>query len=71
MAEQCPMHSGFESEITMLKESDKDQWLAIKDIQKRPPVWATAVISILTFFLGAACTYASMAIKIAEIVKKP
>jgi hypothetical protein len=69
--EQCPMHSGFESEISVLKESDKEQWSAIKDIQKRPPAWATAVISILTFLLGYAVAYASMVVKVAEMVKKP
>jgi hypothetical protein len=69
--ERCPEHSGFESRIENVETNIKEQWEAIKDVQKRPPVWATAVISILTFLLGAAVTYASMAVKIAEMVKKP
>jgi hypothetical protein len=48
----CQEHSGFSEAIETLKQSDKDQWEAIKKIQNRPPVWATVVISLLTFLLG-------------------
>lgn len=69
--EQCTHHSGMESEVRMLKESDKLQWNAIDKIRDRLPVWGTIVISILMFALGATMTYASMAVKIVEITKKP
>ena len=69
--EQCPAHSGIESEIKMLKESDKLQWVAIDKVMNRLPAWGTIIISLLTFLLGASVTYASMAIKIAEIAHNP
>ena len=69
--EKCPEHSGIESRIENLEKSDVDQWNTIKEIQRRPPVWTTALISILTFFLGCAVTYASMAVRLAELTKKP
>jgi len=49
-----------ESEINTLKESDERQWLAIEKLQNRLPVWATTVISLLTFFIGCTMTYAVM-----------
>ncbi len=64
MDEQIPIcnhHSGIISDIEQIKESDKKQWLAIEKLQARLPVWATTVISILSFLLGAALTYASLA----------
>jgi len=69
--EQCPAHSGIESEIKMLKESDKKQWEAIEKIMNRPPAYVSIVYAILTFLLGASVTYASMAVKIAEITHNP
>jgi hypothetical protein len=69
--EQCQQHSGLESELVMLKESDKLQWIAIDKIKDRIPDRGVIAISILMFLLGAAFTFASMAIKIAEMVKKP
>ena len=50
----CPAHSGITSEIRTLKDSDKKQWDAIDKLQNRLPVWATILISVLTFFLGCA-----------------
>ena len=49
-----------ETEITTLKESDVKQWLAIDKLQNRLPIWATTVISLLTFFVGCTTTYAVM-----------
>ena len=66
MVEKCEEHSGCITEIANLKLSDKEQWEAIKKIQNRPPVWATAVISLLTFLLGCSLTYAGL---IAKVVK--
>jgi hypothetical protein len=40
-------------------ENDK-QWDAINQLQNRLPVWATVVISMLTFLLGASLTYAGL-----------
>ncbi len=49
-----------ETEITALKESDDKQWSAIEKLQNRLPIWATTVISLLTFFVGCTTTYAVM-----------
>jgi hypothetical protein len=69
--ERCPEHSGFESRIENLETSDKKQWDAIDRIMNRPPAYVSFVYAVLTFLLGASLTYASMAVKIAEMVKKP
>ena len=49
-----------ETEITTLKESEEHQWRAIEKLQNRLPIWATTVISLLTFFVGCTTTYAVM-----------
>jgi len=49
-----------ESEIKTLKDSDERQWVSIEKLQNRLPIWATTVISLLTFFLGCTTTYAVM-----------
>lgn len=58
--DQCDAHSGIVTEIANLKLSDSKQWIAIEKIQTRPPIWATAVISLLTFLLGCSLTWAAM-----------
>ena len=65
----CTEHSGMVADIKTLKMSDEKQWKEIDGLRNRLPVWATIVISVLTFSLGATATYASMAIKIAEMAK--
>ena len=50
--EHCEHHSGFKAEIQTLKDSDIKQWAVLDKLQNRLPVWATLVISILTFALG-------------------
>jgi len=62
----CNEHSGFLADIKNLQESDKELWEAVKKIQARPPVWATAVISLLTFLLGCSLTYAGLISKFAK-----
>jgi hypothetical protein len=64
--EFCSLHSGTMTEIGNLKESDKLQWEAIEKLQNRLPVWATLLISLLTFALGAAMTYAALAVQLAH-----
>lgn len=39
---------------------------AIDQLKNRLPVWATALISVLTFFLGCSVTYAALAAEVAE-----
>lgn len=71
LAHECGKHSGFENELKNLKEwqdnhtnvDHKYIWEALEEIRKRPPVWCTAVISLLTFLLGIAVTVASIALK--------
>lgn len=49
-----------EKGIEMLEKTCTAQfgniWETIDEIKRRPPVWVTAVISLLTFFLGGAVT---------------
>ncbi len=65
----CSEHSGMVADIKALQISDEKQWKEIDGLRSRLPVWATIAISLLTFGLGATATYASMAIKIAEMSK--
>jgi hypothetical protein len=59
--DECKLHSGLRTQIDNLKESDVRQWEVITKLQNRLPVWATVVISLLTFLLGCALTYAKLA----------
>jgi len=54
------MIATHEEAIDTLKQSDKNQWLAIEKLQNRLPVWATLAISMLTFAIGCVTTYAVM-----------
>jgi len=58
----CQNH---EVRIGHLEINTEKQWAAIEKLQNRLPVWATLVISLLTFLLGAAITYASLAARLA------
>lgn len=49
-----------ETQIDTLKESDIKQWAAIEKLRNRLPIWATTLISLLTFFMGCTTTYAVM-----------
>ena len=60
MDKVCDAHSGLEARIHGLEDSEKKQWITIEKIQNRPPIWATAVISLLTFLLGCSLTWAAM-----------
>lgn len=60
----CDMHG---VEIQHLKVSDKRQWDAIEKLQNRLPVWATVIISLLTFLLGCSVTYAALAVRVAAM----
>ncbi len=55
-----------ETEVIALKESDEKQWQAITKLQNRPPIWATAVISLLTFLLGCSLTYAGLIVRLGK-----
>ena len=54
-----------ETEIDTLKDSDSKQWAAIDKLQNRLPIWATTLISLLTFSIGCVTTYAVMLHRIA------
>lgn len=54
----CDVH---EQRLGTLEKETEDQWTAINRLRDRLPVWATVVISLLTFLLGCALTYARMA----------
>ena len=49
-----------EEAIRALRHSDNEQWEAIRKLQNRLPIWATTLISVLTFALGCVSTYAVM-----------
>ena len=53
-----------ETEVDTLKESDVKQWAAIEKLRNRLPIWATTLISLLTFFIGCTTTYAIMLAKL-------
>ena len=61
MSEVCDAHSGIVADITQLKKDTDEQWTAINQLRNRLPAWATIVISLLTFLLGCALTYARFA----------
>lgn len=65
--EFCSFHSGTLAEIDNIKADVRDQWCAIEKLQNRLPVWATLLISLLTFALGAAMTYASFAVQLSRV----
>ena len=62
----CKSHSGFESRLENLEHNRDEMWEAIEKLRNRLPVWATVVISVLTFGLGASLTYAALAVKLAQ-----
>jgi len=55
-----------EEAITMLKQSDEEQWTAINKLRTRLPNWAVFLIAGLTGALGWTLHYASMAAQVAE-----
>jgi hypothetical protein len=65
MEDFCKAHSGIEQKLKDLEGDTKEQWTAINQLRNRLPVWATIVISLLTFLLGATATYAGLAVKVA------
>ena len=56
----CDVH---ESKIERLEKETEEQWTAINKLRDRLPVWATIVISLLTFLLGSALTYAALVMR--------
>lgn len=62
----CRAHSGFEARLSTVEDDTEKQWTVLDKLRNRPPVWATVVIALLTGFLGASATYASLAVKIAQ-----
>jgi hypothetical protein len=50
--EVCAEHSGLVNETDNLKAEVAKQWEVIEKLQTRLPLWATGVISALTFLLG-------------------
>ncbi len=67
--EKCDEHSGVCKAIVDLEKSDENQWKAINEIKKRPPVWCTCVISLLTFLVGCSVTYSILFSKFIEMNK--
>ena len=64
--EFCKGHSGIDSRLESLEHNRDEAWGAIDKLQNRLPAWATVLISLLTFALGASMTYAALAVKLAQ-----
>ena len=58
--EECKKHSGMESDIKTLQKDTTEQWTAINLLRNRLPLWATIVISLLTFLLGISVKYGAI-----------
>lgn len=56
----CKHHSGIEARLDDHEERLNRMEDLAERIQKRPPVWATAVISVLTGLATAAVTVAAL-----------
>lgn len=59
----CQHHSGFEAKLdAILKNQEASMvehsklWDAIFNLQNRPPIWTTVIISLLSGGLGAVAT---------------
>jgi hypothetical protein len=48
----CAAHSGLVQSSRQHETQIGELWLAVKSVQNRPPVWATALMSFLTFVIG-------------------
>ena len=62
----CKAHSGIDERILKVEAETEKQWKVLDQLRNRLPVWATIVISLLTFLLGASVTYAAFAVKVAS-----
>ncbi len=62
----CDKHSGIDERMSNVEAETEKQWKVLDQLRNRLPVWATIVISLLTFFLGASVTYAAFAVKIVQ-----
>lgn len=58
--QEAPKCGEHEVRLDHLEYENKEQWEAINHLRNRPPVWATVVISLLTFLLGCSLTYAGL-----------
>jgi len=57
-SDECTICSGIQADLRFVKEENGKQWLAIDALRNRLPVWATAVISLMTFLCGVLLTLA-------------
>jgi len=60
----CKGHSGIDERITKVEAETEKQWKVLDQLRNRLPVWATLVISLLTFLLGGAITYATFVVNV-------
>jgi len=57
---KCPAGIDIKRRVIELEKSDSLLWQAIEKLQNRLPIWATAIISLLTFLLGCSLTYVAI-----------
>lgn len=67
--EVCKQHSGLMQMVEDVRDDTGKQWTEINHIKNRPPVWCTVVIAVLSALLGSVLTYATLAVRIATVVK--
>lgn len=51
---------GHDLTLRQNTEEHQELWEAVEKLRNRPPIWATTVISLLSFACGALLTYAKM-----------
>jgi len=57
---KCAAGIDIKRRVIELEKSDSLLWQAIEKLQNRLPIWATAIISLLTFLLGCSLTYVAI-----------
>lgn len=65
----CNKHTGVVAKINGLQETTQRHEKLIQNLQNRLPAWATLLISILTFMLGAVSSYAIAIIRMQDTEK--
>ncbi len=62
---KCAAGVDLQGRMKSLEKDSDEQWKTINGLRNRLPVWATAVMMVLSAFVGSALTYAAVATKLA------
>jgi len=69
MDSKCEAHSGLITDIGINKKNIDKLFTAVDILKNRPPVWTTLLLTLMGLVIGSTLTYASLAVKIAEMTK--